>query len=119
MVRGPVLTCPSSCLSQRSLPAHGLWLDLLSSASWLLALPADGWLLPACLLPLPTGCTEAEVGAPAPALNQAVVRAGMADLVQGVTEEMVGQNKHWWAGEDSRGLSAPSAWPLAVGCRAL
>lgn len=48
-------------------------------------------------MPPPTGCTEAEVGALAPGLNQAVARAGrpgMADLVQGVTEEMVGQNKH-------------------------
>ena len=45
------------------------------------------------------------MGAPAPALNQAVARAGiqgMADLVQGVTEEMVGWNKHMGAGVQQR-----------------
>lgn len=57
------------------------------------------------------------MGAPAPALNlwPGLVDQGMADLVQSVTEEMVGQNKHLRV---SPGW-VPIAWPLGVGCRVL
>lgn len=112
MVRGPVLTCPSF-----------LPFSALTACLWTLAGSPDFCLLAAgsCLLPPPAGRTEAEVGAPAPALKlwRGLVDQGMADLVQGVTEEMVGRNKR--SGVVSAGWTpAPlPAWPLGVGCRVL
>lgn len=66
-----VLTCPASCLSQRSLPACRTCSVscLLPAGHWLL--PAAGGLLPACLLPHPRGQGElwAERGLPGTGLS--------------------------------------------------
>jgi hypothetical protein len=111
VVRGPVLTCPSFLpFSVRSLPACGLWLDLLNSACWLLAagscLRLSSSFQPACC-PHPLAAERLTWGL-RPLLSiklwPGLVDQGMADLVQGVTEETVGWNKHTGEGGVQRRL---------------
>lgn len=94
-----MLTCPSFLpFSVRSLPACGLWLDLLSSACWAagFCLRLSSSFQPVCC-PHPLAAQRLRWGL-WPLLSiklwPGLVDQGMADLVQGVTEEMVGWNKH-------------------------
>lgn len=83
-----VLTCPASCLSQRSLPACRTRLDLLTSACWRLA-PACGWRAAPSLPAAPThrGRESCGQSGASPAGGRSGDHAGSSEASSGTAEE--------------------------------